>query len=377
MKKIFLNTVFLFGICLSGCTSDIPIEIQEEPITQEQAKTMHEDEVILLEDTPIAHKETEILRGFNWGWWNTAQPGDASEAKSFGANTIRIPFRWYFSGKASNSRQTDAPGHIDPEKLKIIDQNLDWCADAGMHVIFFAGSDFGAGDAEQNFWTDEKLRTEFFETWQFLTDRYQNRDEIFAFEILSEPHPNVPATEVKQFYAEGIAAIREIDPKRKIIIGPPDRYDIAQLESVWFPEVENLWYTFNYYLPKSYTHTPQRKKKNLPLITYPGTITIDRNKEIFDRNLLKKMLIPALDFRTKTGETIFINQVGVRSEAPGHLEYLRDVLEIFDENKTGWTYWTYRTRSDANEHGLYWRDADENYHLKTDQLEILKSALQK
>jgi hypothetical protein len=40
-----------------------------------------------------------VLRGFNWGQWGTAQSTDAASNVSQGANSVRIPLRWWGNAK--------------------------------------------------------------------------------------------------------------------------------------------------------------------------------------------------------------------------------------------------------------------------------------
>lgn len=315
------------------------------------------------------------LRGVNWGWWGTAQSQDASETVAMGANVVRMPFRWYFNGEGSDIRQTGAPGNIKPDGLAQLDQYIEWCVEQKLWVILFAGSDKGAGDADENYWTSETLRAEFIETWTFLADRYKDKPFIAAYEVLSEPHPKKPYTsgDLREFYEELITAIRKVDKRTPLMIGANDHYDIGQMNDVFTTIDSKIIYTFNFYLPTDYIKPEKREEAGLPIVSYPSDFTdFDGNEVHLDKNLLIDMLQPALGFRDSHNVPILVNQVGARSRCPGHLDYMADVGDIFYENNVAFTYWTFRTRDDENEYGLYWHDKKTNqYFSKDDQIDLM------
>jgi hypothetical protein len=51
-------------------------------------------------------------------------------------------------------------------------------------------------------------------------------------------------------------------------------------------------------------------------------------------------------------------------------------MDLFNENKIGFTYWTWRTASDSTEHGLYWQSAsDKQFYLKQELYNVLNEKL--
>ncbi|PSF39489.1 hypothetical protein C7H19_01495 [Aphanothece hegewaldii CCALA 016] len=318
-------------------------------------------------------------RGVNWGWWGSIQPQDGVETAKMGANAVRLPFKWYFSGKKSDIRDSNAPGNISPEGLALLDKYVDWCVQQKLWVILSATSDEGAGDNAENYWTNPALRKEFFETWAFLVQRYKNKPYIAAYEILNEPHPlrkkYATTKEVQKFYQEAIEVIRQYDSTTPLIVGPSDNYDLNQLPNIYIKNDKNLIYTFNYYEPSEYVKTNRREVKGLPLITYPGTFQNRQGETItLNKEYLARLLQPAVKFREQYNVPLFVNQVGVRSEAPGQLKYIADVLALFDQYKIPYTYWTFKTEEDQSQQGLYWLDEKGNYQPKTELIELLKKS---
>jgi hypothetical protein len=367
IKKYWL----LFLLFTSACASDSDNDSSDHDV---QRLRIQQETLITSDNLPV------VLKGLNWGWWGTAQPGDAAAAVEMRANVIRMPFRWYFGGEGSDIRQTGAPGNIKPEGLVQLDQYVNWCSQNKIWIILFAGSDQGAGDNDENYWTNVDLRNEFISTWKFIVNRYKDTPYIAAYEILSEPHPKKPATgiDVRLFYEELIREIRTIDPVTPVMIGPNDHYDINSMEDIYIAGDTNIIYTFNFYLPTDYIKPDKRVEAGLPIVSYPSDyIDFDGNEIHLDKDYLSDVLQPALQFRDAHHVPILVNQVGVRSHCPGHLQYIKDVGDIFYENEIPFTYWTYRTRDDATEYGLYWFDkTNGEYVAKPDEIELLTSVFE-
>lgn len=327
---------------------------------------------------PPNSSEPIWLRGYNWGWWDTAQEKDAAANVKRGANIIRMPFRWYFSGKKSDIRETKAPGHISPEGLVKLDQFIDWAADEGLWVVLFAGSDLGAGDSDDNYWTNPALRKEFFETWAFLAERYKNHPQIAAYELLSEPHPKKPYTskDLHSFYDDLIDVIREHDTQTPVMIGPNDHYDIRLLEEAYTKSDSKVIYTTNFYLPTEYCKPNNRGDQNPDLITYPGTyIDRDGKKQKLNANKLAEELQPAIDFRSHRDAPVLVGQIGCVGEAPGLLDYTADALDLMRQEQFHWTFWTYRTTEKTNkEHGI-WYYPNNKWKMKKDLDQVVKDGL--
>jgi hypothetical protein len=321
------------------------------------------------------------LRGVNWGWWETAQPQDASEALSMGANVVRMPFRWYFGGAGSDIRQTGAPGNIRPDGMALLDQYIDWCVQQKIWVVLFAGSDQGAGDSSENYWSNPSLRQEFINTWEFLAERYKNKPYIAAYELLSEPHPKKPVTsgQVLQLYEELMTAIRKHDTITPFMIGANDHYDINLLEDMLCTKDPKIIYTFNYYLPTDYIKPEKREQAGLPIVTYPDTYNdFNGNPVSLTKDYLIQILQPAVQFRNNHNVPVFVNQMGVRSRCPNNLEYLADVCDIFYQYQIPFTYWTYRTRDNATEYGLYWfNKTTQQYVFKPEPAAVLTTAFRR
>lgn len=272
-----------------------------------------------------------VLRGYNWGHWGTVQPQDPGHHVAAGANSVRIPLRWWGSWKDDvDSRDTDPDNasHIKDSHLKLLEQTVDQASDAGMWITLFVDSDHGqgAGGRENNFWTNPEMKQQFKEVWQFLVRKFKYKPFMGAYEILPEPKPvGVDDAGVKAFYDEMIGVIREIDRRTPIVVGPNENYSCGHLEGAYTTVDPKVIYTCNYF--------------------------------IFENPLNRIDVITG--FRARHDVPVWINQVGIESGDTDAKVKAREVLGAFDEHRIGWAWWTYRLNgTNPDTHGIFYRAAD-------------------
>jgi hypothetical protein len=268
-----------------------------------------------------------ILRGYNWGQWGTVQPQDAGDNVAQGANSVRIPLRWWGDWRDGvDSRDPAAPGHIDPAHLAVLDRTIAWATGHHLWVILFVDSNFGqgAGGRTDNFWTDPPMKQQFVEVWQFLVKRYAHTPFMGAYEILPEPKPiGVGDDGVRAFYDSIIPVIRAIDGRTPVVVGPNDNYNLRHLTAAHTTVDPNVIYTGDYF--------------------------------IFDNPLNRMPDI--LGFEQQFDAPVWINQVGIPSGNTDSQAKARSVLGAFDDNGIGWAWWTYRVAStNPDVHGIYYED---------------------
>lgn len=266
-----------------------------------------------------------VLRGYNWGQWGTEQPRDGSNNAAQGANSVRLPLRWWGEWKPGvDSRRSKAEGHIDPQHLADLDDHIALAANAGLWVVLFVDSNYGQGmpGSTDNFWTNPEMKQEFIEVWQFLAARYKNTARIAAYEILAEPKPpGGTDAEVKEFYDSVIAPIRAIDATTPIVVGPNDSYNLNRLDAAYTKKFTNIIYTGNllYYAPEKI-----------------GEIT---------------------EFMTKRSAPVWINQIGIKNTDTDSLPQAEDLLRALRDIDVGWAWWTYREqRPDDAGYGIFYQD---------------------
>lgn len=274
-----------------------------------------------------------VLRGYNWGHWGTVQPQDPGDHVAAGANSVRIPLRWWGEWKDdvdSRDPDPDNPSHIKAEHLTLLDQTIEQASSAGMWITLFVDSDYGQGAnrGTNNFWTNPGKKQEFKEVWQFLVRRYKAKAYMGAFEILPEPKPiDKTDDEVRAFYDEMTLAIREIDRRTPVVVGPNNNYACSSLGGAYTTVDPKVIYTCNYF--------------------------------IFENPLNRIGMITK--FRRDHNVPVWINQVGIEgcNDDSVAKQKARDVLGAFQDNGIGWAWWTYRLNgTNPCTHGIYYLDPD-------------------
>ncbi|MBN1560608.1 glycoside hydrolase family 5 protein [candidate division KSB1 bacterium] len=99
------------------------------------------------------------------------------------------------------------------------------------------------------------LKPKFLAFWRQMATRNKNASDNVIFEILNEPNRKLDAQLWDQFYREALAIIRETNPTRTVILGPPNWNSIHSLNELQLPEDDrHLIVTVHYYLPMRFTH---------------------------------------------------------------------------------------------------------------------------
>jgi hypothetical protein len=325
IKTILLAAVGLMQT-LAVCTGESP------PI----AKLHIKNEQILLPD-----KTPALLQGFNWGWWNRHTEGDAALITEHmpKANFIRYVFRWY-RDTSEAARIPDAPGHIDPAYLTILDRDLKWLANHKLWVLLEVEAG-GGSSRKENFWNSPSLRREFIEMWEFLAKRYKDMDYVAAYGILAEPHPekNVSHKQVREFYKEVIDHISRIDKHALFVVGPSPFYASENLTDDYHIQgyPDRIIYCFNMLVAGD-----KMKLKSYPGV--PGSKYYRTKKGIarVNRDWLESKLSQPLAFRRKWKVPVFCDQYGMTADVENYIDGLGDMVSLMQQNDIHSTYWTWK-----------------------------------
>lgn len=317
-----------------------------------------------------------LLRGFSWGTWGTSRFHDGDRNVTEGANTVRIVLRWWgkYYDDSVDSRDDDAPGHIDAEHLAELDRMVKYASESGLWIDLAIDSDCGQnglqqdvvgtqaycdpdnkyGSAGHNFWTDRDTRTKFFEVWKFVADRYKNTPYVGMYELLPEPNPiTYNADDISEFYQGLIDVVHGADSRTPILIGSRV-YMIKLVES-------------------SYIDTEEK----IPLI-YTGNLFAHPELGAYEDVMydLQYRLKHLTDFRAKHNVPVFVQQTGVRSvDDPGEI-YTDAVLALLNKNSVGWDWWEYRQQGPyAGGYGLWYMRNDGTWVKKDAVSKVISNRL--
>jgi hypothetical protein len=137
-------------------------------------------------------------------------------------------------------------------------------------------------------------------------------------------------------------------------------------------------YTFHQYSPHVYTH------QEPPGITstYPGNFDTDYDSypEDFDHAWLENLLATALDYQSKHGVVLAVNEFGAERWVPGAADFVRDEMALFEQY--GWNYaawmwhasWAPLAEGDNNFNFLLGPDPDDLEEQPNDLLDAYTEA---
>lgn len=216
-----------------------------------------------------------------------------------------------------------------------------------------------------------ELRSRFVALWVEMERRFAGEDEV-AFELLNEVL-DIPPEKWNTLAAEAVAAIRAINPKRKIIIGSTAWNTPWRLKDLRLFDDPNVIYTFHFYEPFAFTHQ-RGVLQPMPLaynrvMHYPSDIEPYADYEEFfgnagrfngvsrmDKKMLEKMLAPAISFvKANPDKILWCGEFGTIRHAPkeSRQNWMRDVISILKKNGIPYCVWNYlSTPNDGNRFSL-------------------------
>lgn len=218
---------------------------------------------------------------------------------------------------------------------------------------------------------DAELQNRFVKMWVEMEKRFANDGDV-VFELLNEVL-NVPPQKWNALAEKTVAAIREKNPTRKIIVGSTSWNSAYRLKDLKIFDDPNVIYTFHFYEPFVFTH--QRgvlQAKPLAynrVMRYPSDIAPYAEFAEFcgqkfpfsrfdkmDKRVLRAMLSPAIEFVKKNPDKIlWCGEFGTIRHAPlqSRENWLNDVVLILKENGIPYCVWNYlSTPNDGNRFSL-------------------------
>jgi aryl-phospho-beta-D-glucosidase BglC (GH1 family) len=325
-------------------------------------------------------------RGLNVGTWLFWEPlteerlrrffteDDVKQIADWGFRHIRIPFDYALL-------ESDAqPGIYHEDGFRWFDLALEWAEQADLQVVldmhrapgFFFMDAEGNGDFTPKLISDPLYRQRFMALWQAIARRYKGRYPGVAFEpvneIIASSHDDW-----NEFLAEIIAAIRQVDATRTIVVGSNQWNSCWTFAHLRYFNDPHLIYTFHFYDPILFTHqrasweirshflqrtvpypgrpeglhaeVDRARREGFPLVAEQLAELATRYDTISEsRETLSAALEPVLAFQRHTQAAIYCGEFGVYDAAPREdtHRWFADMLSIFDENHIVWANWQYK-----------------------------------
>jgi endoglucanase len=256
-------------------------------------------------------------------WGRKIAKNDFAIIAAAGFNTVRIPVRW--SGHAA----LRPPYSIEAGFMKRVKQVVSLARAAGLNIIV-NDHNFDAlmTDPEGN-------RDRLAGLWRQVARAFasESRDHLW-FEIENEPHDKITNANLVATLAPALAAIRESNPDRPVIVGGEFWSGINSLATLELPADRYIVPTFHYYDPFEFTHQGATWVAPVPPMgrVYGSSA---------DKALLAADVAKVRAYVARTGKTPFMGEFGANEKIPTdqRILYQRNVRVAFDAIGIGSCAW--------------------------------------
>ena len=213
--------------------------------------------------------------------------------------------------------------------------------------------------------TDPSIGDILVPVWMQMAEHYKDRSTYLYYEVLNEPH-EISDTKWNEIQQEVIDAIRAVDQKHTIIVGPAGWNNFNNLRYMPRYEDDNLIYTFHFYDPFVFTHqgaswpTPSLVPlAGVPFPYYAGDIPAcppELENTWISSNLadyrntgtpehVRELIDIAVDFKTARNVPLFCGEFGVlmlNSNDEDRVYWYNVVRSYLEQKGIAWTIWDYR-----------------------------------
>ena len=274
-----------------------------------------------------------------------------------GFDHVRIPIR--FNAHAA----MEAPYTVDAAFFA----RVDWAVDQAQRRGLTAIVDFH--HFEELMAEPEAQAPRFVGIWKQIAARYRGRPASVILELLNEPTKNLTADRWNAILAQALAAVRAIDPTRKVIVDSVFWAAAKELPNLVLPAGDpNLIGSFHTYQPILFTHQGMpwmTAEYQTPGVLFPGppptpivpvaaALQIDWVAKWFERyNTLPAAQNPsgpatieeefeyARAFTERTKLPIYLGEFGVGSGAATatKVTWTRMVRKEAERRGIGWCAW--------------------------------------
>ena len=323
-KKILIYT-FLVCLWLALISCQAPVEITpvEDPNAAINAETFAANQP-LMRSVNLGNS----LEGPNEGAWGLYLKEeyfvDISEA---GFDAVRVPIRW--------SKYTDV---YDPYTTQdMIFDRVDWVIEQAfandLAVII------NVHHFEAIMQMPEGQSTRLAAIWRQIAARYQDYPNTLYFEILNEPNEKLDSEKWNQIFPESLAAIRETNPERYVIIGPDQWNSVDRLDTLVLPEEDRrIIGTFHYYKPHEFTHqgAPWSSAHDVTDRPWGSDADVAALTADFDK---------ALAWSEREQRPLLIGEFGAFYAAPmdSRITWTSSVRAEAEKRGFSWAYWDFGT----------------------------------
>ncbi|NNJ26920.1 glycoside hydrolase family 5 protein [Alienimonas chondri] len=314
----FRITAALLLPLLSGCAAEAaPPSPAEVPADTARAVAANQ----LLARTINLSNSLEAPTEGEWGYTITPEHLDAIQAAGFTA--VRVPVKW-----TAHAQQT-APYTVDPAFFARIDEVLNQALERRLAVVLDLHHYDEIHDDPSNANFDRLVGI-----WRQIARRYQNRPAALVFEPLNEPSLQLTTKRWSEKFPEVLAAIRETNPTRAVLVGPGNWNQIQELKDLTLPPDPDLILTVHTYEPYEFTHQGATWSENPP----PTGRVFPRPGEEAE---IRAFLDDCEAYAKPRNRPVFVGEFGVIRHAheASRARWARFMRTEYERRGWSWGYW--------------------------------------
>jgi endoglucanase len=248
------------------------------------------------------------------GWGGRPfEDADAARIRARGFSSVRLPVR--FSGHA-----LDAPPYtIDPAFMARVRHVVEANLDAGLNVLL----EIHAYDAMYS--DPDGNRDRLAGLWRQIAAEFRTAPDGLWFELINEPHDRLGRSNLLETLAPALAAVRETNPTRPVIIGGENWSGVDSLAVLELPDDPYVVPTFHYYEPFDFTH------QGADWVDPPPPVTRRDFGSDADRIQLAATLDKVRTYMARTGRVPFVGEYGAyeRIRTRQRADYYRTISAAF------------------------------------------------
>lgn len=185
-------------------------------------------------------------------WGITFHSSYARVIKAAGFTHVRLPIRW------SNHARPTEDATLDPSFAARVDSVVRELLNAGLMVIInqhhYRQLDGDSLDDNEDGVPDPIVQARAIQIWRQVARRYADASDKLLFELYNEPHGRQDGSPWNLLYPQLLAAVRETNPQRTVLIGPSGWNASWALQAFAVPVDRNVIVEVHNYEPHAFTH---------------------------------------------------------------------------------------------------------------------------
>jgi len=237
---------------------------------------------------------------------------------------------------------------------------LQMCGIEGSQFIPLKGGTF-----DYRIWVEPQLQDRFLNLWHTIAERYRDATQIVGYGIFCEPVTSGTSKQWMSLANKAVMRIRTVDRNHVLFIERVygefgtrrelSGIDFSPERSFFLVPDSNVVYQFYFFERDEYTHqqAPWREDRDQPVM-YPDNSfeivyreALNERGRIFhwDKEYLNFYLKRQVEFGRTHNVPMFVWAFGLMKNCfhgKGGLQWLRDTVELFQEQNLNWNYSDYR-----------------------------------